>query len=351
MTEDNAPAIAQICHRLDGIPLALELAAARCRQMTVEHIARDLDDRFRLLTGGARTVLPRHQTLAASIDWSHDRLDGPEQVVLRRLGVFVGPFPLEAAEDVVAAPGDIDPVEVFDLLRRLVDKSLVLAEDGAGGESRYRLLETVRAYAFDRAARAGEVAGLRSAHVRFWVGWLEARWPSIFTDEAVDEVESHHANLTAALEWSSDDPAQGLRMLRLVARPWAASGRLAAAMVAVDRLLTDEHADRFPVAWVGAALSAFEVVEVSRGEEAAVAVLQQAEAIAVRQGDEYHAVIARFPYQCAARTLPRGTGPGRRAGRSLRRGLGHHGGGRHRRRRRSGRGGPRHGRAGCRGHG
>ncbi|HET9601996.1 MAG TPA: LuxR C-terminal-related transcriptional regulator, partial [Acidimicrobiales bacterium] len=299
VTEDNAPAIAQICHRLDGIPLALELAAARCRQMTVEHIARDLDDRFRLLTGGARTVLPRHQTLAASIDWSHDRLDGPEQVVLRRLGVFVGPFPLEAAEDVVAAPGDIDPVEVFDLLRRLVDKSLVLAEDGAGGESRYRLLETVRAYAFDRAARAGEVAGLRSAHVRFWVGWLEARWPSIFTDEAVDEVESHHANLTAALEWSSDDPAQGLRMLRLVARPWAASGRLAAAMVAVDRLLTDEHADRFPVAWVGAALSAFEVVEVSRGEEAAVAVLQQAEAIAVRQGDEYHAVIARFPYQCA----------------------------------------------------
>ena len=283
VTEDNAPAIAQICQRLDGIPLALELAAARCRQMTVERIARDLDDRFRLLTGGARTVLPRHQTLAASIDWSHDRLDGPEQVVLRRLGVFVGPFPLEAAEDVVAAPGDIEPVEVFDLLRRLVDKSLVLAEDGTGGESRYRLLETVRAYAFDRAARAGEVAGLRSAHVRFWVGWLEARWPSIFTDEAVDEVESHHGNLTAALEWSSDDPEQGLRMLRLVARPWAASGRLAGAMVAVDRLLTDEHADRFPVAWVGAALSAFEVVELSRGEEAAVAVLERAEAIAVGQ--------------------------------------------------------------------
>ena len=189
VTEDNAPAIAQICQRLDGIPLALELAAARCRQMTVERIARDLDDRFRLLTGGARTVLPRHQTLAASIDWSHDRLDGPEQVVLRRLGVFVGPFPLEAAEDVVAAPGDLEPVEVFDLLRRLVDKSLVLAEDGAGGESRYRLLETVRAYAFDRAGtrRRGwlicgpptcgsgrdgsKLAGPRSSRTKPWTRW------------------------------------------------------------------------------------------------------------------------------------------------------------------------------------
>ena len=115
VTDANAPAVAQICHRLDGIPLAIELAAARCRQLSAERIAAELDDRFRLLTGGARTVMARQQTLAASVDWSHDRLDDAEQIAFRRLGVFAGPFPLEAAEAVVAAPGDIDPAEVFDL--------------------------------------------------------------------------------------------------------------------------------------------------------------------------------------------------------------------------------------------
>ena len=109
VSEANAPAIAQICHRLDGIPLALELAAARCRQMSAEQIAVELDDRFHLLTGGARTVLPRQQTLAASVDWSHDRLDEIEQVVFRRLGVFAGTFPMEGAEAVASALGDAGP--------------------------------------------------------------------------------------------------------------------------------------------------------------------------------------------------------------------------------------------------
>ena len=125
VSEANCPAIAQICHRLDGIPLALELAAARCRQMSAERIAAELDDRFRLLTGGARTAMARQQTLAASVDWSHERLDDAERTTFRRLGVFIAPFPLEAAESVVAATGDIATVEVFDLVSRLVDKSLV----------------------------------------------------------------------------------------------------------------------------------------------------------------------------------------------------------------------------------
>ncbi len=125
VTDTNAAAVAQICSRLDGIPLAIELAAARVRQFSVERIARDLDDRFRVLTGGARTLLPRHQTLAASIDWSHDRLEPAEAVVFRRLGVFAGLFPLEAAEAVVAGPGDLDPVGVFDTVSRLADKNLV----------------------------------------------------------------------------------------------------------------------------------------------------------------------------------------------------------------------------------
>ena len=130
VSDANAPAIAQICHRLDGIPLALELAAARCRQLSAERIASELDDRFRLLTGGARTVMARQQTLAASVDWSHERLDDAEQRTFRRLGVFAGRFPLEAAEAVVAAGGDLDPAEVFDLVSRLVDKSLVAVDEG-----------------------------------------------------------------------------------------------------------------------------------------------------------------------------------------------------------------------------
>ena len=125
--------------------------------MSAERIASELDDRFRLLTGGARTVMARQQTLAASIDWSHDRLDEAERIAFRRLGVFAGPFPLEAAEAVVAAEGDLDPAEVFDLISRLVDKSLVVADEGPRGEPRYRLLETLRAYAVDRARTAGEL--------------------------------------------------------------------------------------------------------------------------------------------------------------------------------------------------
>jgi predicted ATPase len=164
VTETNAPAIAQICYRLDGIPLAIELAAARCRQMTAEHISSELDDRFRVLTGGARTVMARQQTLAASVGWSHERLDEREQLVFRRLGVFPGPFPLEAAEAIVASAGAVEPVEVFDVVSRLVDKSLVVADDGAGGEPSYRLLETLRAYAVERARAAGELTDLRDAH-------------------------------------------------------------------------------------------------------------------------------------------------------------------------------------------
>ena len=152
VTDANAPAVAQICHRLDGIPLAIELAAARCRQMSAERIASELDDRFRLLTGGARTVMARQQTLTASVDWSHERLDDTERITFRRLGVFAGPFPLEAAEAVVASVGDVEPVEVFELMSRLVDKSLVVVVEGPRGEPRYRLLETLRIFALDRAA-------------------------------------------------------------------------------------------------------------------------------------------------------------------------------------------------------
>ena len=141
-----------ICRRLDGIPLALELAAARVRALSVEKIAERLGNRFQLLTGGDRTALPRQQTLRASIDWSYDLLSDAERALLRRLAVFAGGFTLDAAE-AVGSGGDIDGTDVMDLLSRLVEKSLVELE--ADGE-RYRLLETVRQYAQERLGESGD---------------------------------------------------------------------------------------------------------------------------------------------------------------------------------------------------
>ena len=238
--DNNAPAIAQICQRLDGIPLAIELAAARCRQTSAERIAADLDDRFRFLTGGARTVMPRQQTLAASVDWSYERLDDVERIVFRRLGVFVGPFPLEAAEMVVASSGDIDPHEVFDVVCRLVDKSLAVADETAVRQPRYRLLETLRAYAIAQAHTAGELGGLRDAHATWWADWLEPRW-AMPNEDTLEAAEQFHGNLVAALEWSVADPSRGLTLLTHLARIWTHTGRAGDAMVAVDRLLTDEQ--------------------------------------------------------------------------------------------------------------
>ena len=150
---ETAAAIAQLVRRLDGIPLALELAAARTRVLTVDQIAARLDDQFRLLTGGSRVAVPRHQTLQATMDWSYDLLTDDERAVLRRLAVFAGSLSLEAAESICGID-PVDPVDVLDLLTRLVDKSLVVAEPS--GDGRYRLLETIRQYARDRLIEADE---------------------------------------------------------------------------------------------------------------------------------------------------------------------------------------------------
>jgi predicted ATPase/class 3 adenylate cyclase/DNA-binding CsgD family transcriptional regulator len=296
VSDANAPAVAQICYRLDGIPLALELAAARCRQLTPERIAHDLDDRFSLLTGGARTVLPRHQTLMASIDWSHDRLEPTERLVFRRLGVFAGPFPLSAAEGVVSAPAGIEPVEVFDVVSRLVDKSLVLiAEaDAEDSEPRYRLLETLRAYALRRAIDVGEIEALRRAHANWWLSWLDERWPTVHSDRVVEQVEEFHNNFKAALDWSFDEPELGLRLLRRLGRSWQNSGRPGEAMAAVDRLLTVENAERHPREWISAANAVSALVTTARGTEASDALTETVEGLAMEVGDAYHLAIAQW---------------------------------------------------------
>jgi predicted ATPase len=158
----NAEAVVEICRRLDGMPLAIELAAARVRALSVTEIVDSLHDRFRLLTGGARTAVQRQQTLRASVDWSHALLTEPEQVLFRRLSVFMGGFDLDAAQS-VAGGGDLERYQVLDQLTLLVDKSLVVTENRTP-RMRYRLLETVRQYAMEKVSESGEAQAVRTRH-------------------------------------------------------------------------------------------------------------------------------------------------------------------------------------------
>ena len=217
VTNQNAPALASICYRLDGIPLAIELAAARARSLSVEDIHSKLDQRFRLLTGGSRTALPRQQTLRSLIDWSYDLLNEPEKALLCRLSVFAGGWTLEAAEQVCA--GDVvEEWEVLDLLTSLCDKSLVVAEP-SGTTTRYRILETVRQYARDRMLENGDGAVYRDRHLAFFLALAEEMEPQINSPrmkEILDRFEGELDNFRTALEWSGDAPTHAELGLRLI---------------------------------------------------------------------------------------------------------------------------------------
>jgi predicted ATPase/class 3 adenylate cyclase len=215
VTEASAPQVADICRRLDGIPLALELAAACIRSMSVERIALRLGDRFRLLSGGDRTALPRQQTLRAMIDWSYDLLDDGERVLLRRLAVFAGGFTVEAAE-AVGSDDQLSERDVLDLLARLVDKSLVVLD--AGGE-RYRLLDTLRDYAWQRLDAVGETAAIRTRHRDYFLARVERIFPELFGEQQVlwlAHLDGELDNILAAHAWCGQDSDGGPRDLRLV---------------------------------------------------------------------------------------------------------------------------------------
>ena len=214
----NAAGVAAVCVRLDGIPLALELAAARLGSLSVSEVSARLDQRFRLLTGGSRTALPRHQTLRALIDWSYDLLNPGERLVLDRLSVFAGGWTLEAAEAVTSA-GDSGGWQVLDHLATLVGKSLVQAEE-TDGSTRYRLLETVRQYAAERLAlRAGaELDQTRAAHRDHYLALVETAETRLRgPNEALwlDRLEVEFDNIRAALAFSAADPASAESGLRL----------------------------------------------------------------------------------------------------------------------------------------
>ena len=198
LTDANAPFIAQICSRLDGIPLAIELAAARVKLFTPEQIAQRLDDRFKLLTGGSRTALPRQQTLRALIDWSYTSLNETEQRALRRLAVFSGGWTFEGAEAVIGES------EALDSLVSLVNKSLVNVEEQES-ESRYRFLETIRQYAMEKLLEVGEAISARDQHLDYVLIVAEQSGQSMFgveSKEWLDQMELEHDNLRTALEWA-----------------------------------------------------------------------------------------------------------------------------------------------------
>lgn len=214
ITNANSTAVSQICQRLDGIPLAIELAAARVKVLSVEQISERLDDRFRLLTGGSRTALPRQQTLRALIDWSYQLLSEQERLLFRRLAVFVGGWTLESAEAVCGFDG-IDAVELLDLLTHLVDKSLVLVET-TGKESRYHRLETIRQYAREKLFETEEAAQLRDRHLDYFRTLAEKAEVEILNSNQIawlERLQTEFDNIRAALEWSQENRVEdGLRV-------------------------------------------------------------------------------------------------------------------------------------------
>lgn len=247
VTDTNGPIVASICHRLDGIPLALELAAATVRGLSVGQLAARLDRRFELLTGGSRATLPRQQTLAATVAWSYDLLDSGERALFNQLGVFAGSFSLEAAEAICGASdagcqlsedGPVDgrhlpsaSLDVLSRLLRLVDKSLVLADEGTDGVVRYRLLETLRQFARDRLSSQDDAVDVRRRHVRHYVSLAEAAEPNLVgatQGEWLDRLEAEHDDLRAALRWAMEMSVaeQCLRLTGALWRFWFVRGYL-----------------------------------------------------------------------------------------------------------------------------
>jgi len=230
LTAKNASCVASICARLDGMPLAIELAAPRLRSMSVDELNGRLDQRFALLTDGSRAALARHRTLRSTIDWSYDLLREPEKLFLQRLSVFAGGWTLAAAEAVCAGEG-IEHRDVLDLLTSLADKSLVVPEQ-EDAQTRWRLLETVRQYARDRLEDSGGSAAARVRHRDYYLALAEEADPKLRGAEEAEwlrRLEDEHENLRAGLEWSLVEAGSkgGLRLCGALQRFWWTHGHLA----------------------------------------------------------------------------------------------------------------------------
>ncbi|ODR01466.1 LuxR family transcriptional regulator [Mycobacterium intermedium] len=283
----NSELVGEICARLDGMPLAIELAAARTRALSLTQILNSLHDRFRLLTGGARTAVRRQQTLRASVDWSHALLTDPERILFRRLAVFSGGFDLDAAQ-AVGASNEVEGYQLLDQLTLLVDKSLVVADDTAGG-MRYRLLETVRHYAQEKLGESGEADEVRTRHRDYYVGTaLRLALAALPGDQPLlDWAPVEIDNLRTAFVWCREngDPETALRLLSSLQQFWLRSGRLREALTGFDAVLAEVRPGQVaPSVWVWAVGDRSTLALVA-GLPADPDVTQEALAIARQLGD------------------------------------------------------------------
>lgn len=261
VTKETSALIEEICRRLDGVPLALELAAARLRTLSLTQIVEGLHQSFRVLTGGARTAVRRQQTLRASVDWSHAMLTGPERILFRRLAVFMGHFDLDAAH-AVGDSTDIEGFQLMDLLGLLVDKSLVVAEE-FGGAMRYRLLETVRQYGLEKLGESGEADTVRARHRDYYTvtaAALESHAGGAGTS-LIRWAEAEIDNLRAAHAWSCEtaDFSAALSLVSSLERLWLRRGRFREGLAGFDAVFTDERyrdVEVEPATWVRAVADA-----------------------------------------------------------------------------------------------
>jgi predicted ATPase len=288
VTERNAPAVAEICYRLDGMPLALELAAARVTALAVEQIAVRLDDPFRLLTGGSRTAVPR-QTLRGAIDWSYDLLSPQERALLRRVSVFAGGWSLEAAEAICAGEA-IEAWEILDLLTALVEHSLVQYEETEGA-GRYRLLETIRQYGAEKLTAAGEEAGLRERHRDWYLSLAEEASSQLGgpqQGERLCRLEAEHENLRGALVGciQRKEGEAGLRLGGALWWFWVARGYLGEGRERLAGVLALPGAEA-PTAERGRALNGAGALAYRQGDyESARALFEESLEIFRRLGDQ-----------------------------------------------------------------
>ena len=288
VTDGNAAAVSAICVRLDGIPLALELAAARVRSLAVEQINLRLDQRFRLLTGGSRTVLPRQQTLRALVDWSYDLLTESEKTALCRLSVFAGGWTLEAAEAV--CPGEnIEAWEVLDLVTSLVSKSLAVHEDRENGADRYRLLETVRQYAADLLTETGKAEDVQARAASWFLRFAEEVKPKLSGPEQglwLSRLETEHDNLRASLSWfeTANAPAEaGLKLGGQLLQFWNRRGHLSEGRSWLNRALAKLAQEGEPSVARARALNASGSLAFRQGDYEAARELREASLAIFRQ--------------------------------------------------------------------
>lgn len=295
VTEGNTVAVTEICRRLDGIPLAIELAAARVKALSLTEIVDSLHDRFRLLAGGSRTAVRRQQTLRASVDWSHALLTDTERILFRRLAVFLGGFDLDAAEAVAGADG-VQRYHVLDQLSLLIDKSLVVAEN-TSGRTRYRLLETVRQYALEKLGESGEADAVRSRHRDHYTAMAALLDAPARTDyeQRLEQADVEMDNLRTAFGWSLEDAAiePALILASSLQPMWLTRGRVREGLAWFDAVFTADrgHSVEADAVLRAKALADSAVLGLSAGTSCSMDHAQQALTIARGVGDP--ALLAR----------------------------------------------------------